>query len=198
MNRFHTFRVTLLSLSSIFLATACGNSNSDGEYPSNFNRIGDAGRTAFIMKNAEPDSVARFVYYGALGKVPGTKIDTIGIAITYVNEKYNSEELDKFFIETENIKSSLPLADKMKIYNMEGYETAEGIGYTLGLEYMGTIRQRTLGVDEIRKEIEDFRKACRKDPETFNRFIIGFKTVLKNDRGKDLPADVYNTFINYN
>lgn len=198
MKRFQLFSVFFLSLSVLMCVCSCKRGNGDdGPYPANFNSIGDAGRVAYIMRVAEPDSVARFVYNAALGKVEGTRIDTLGVAITYVNEKYTGEKLDKYYIAAENMKAMMSLADKMKVYTMEGYEDPEGVGFTLGLEYMQNIRERNLQVEDIRKEIEDFRKAMRKDPQTFDRFIIGFKTVLKNDRNKDLPMAIYNAFIDY-
>ncbi len=199
MKRFQLFTVISLSLPIVMGAVGCkrGNGDGDGVYPENFNAIGDAGRVAYIMRNAEPDSVARFIYDGALGKLQGAKIDTLGVAITYVNEKYTGEKLDKYYIAAENLKARMSLADKMRVYTMEGYEDPEGVGFTLGLEYMQNIRERNLQVDDIRTEIEAFRKATRQDPQTFNRFLIGFKTVLKNDRNKDLPMAVYNAFIDY-
>lgn len=183
---------------SLMMVGCKGNNNNDGNFPENFNSIGDAGRVQYVIENAEPDSVARFIYFGALGRVPGVKIDTLGIAITRANEVYTGEQLEAYYREVDNIKSQFSLTDKLKIYNLEGYEDPSSIGFTLGLEYMQTIRERNMKTPEIKGEIESLRKACSSDPETFNRFLVGFREVLKNDRGKDLPAEIYNAFINYN
>ena len=39
--------------------------------------------------------------------------------------------------------------------------------------------------------------ACDTDTATYRRFMVGFKTALRIDRGKGVPEEVYQRFINY-
>ena len=184
---------TLMAIS----VTGCGDKGKKvGVYPGNFSKIGDAGRVAYVMKHATPDSLARFIIYGALGQVPGARIDTLAIATNYAYERLQGEALDKFGAEYETVVASLPLSDKMKVYALAGTEDPQGLGYRLGLEYVSDIRDHNKQVEEIRKEIAEFRKACGNDTDTYRRFIVGFRTVLRVDSGKDLPRGVYDAFIN--
>ena len=84
----------------------------------------------------------------------------------------------------------------MKIYAQAGIEDPQGLGYRLGLEYLSTIRDNHLDVKAIKQELEAFRKACANDTDTYRRFMIGFRTVLKVDSGRDVSREVYDTFTN--
>ncbi len=141
--------------------------------------------------------MARFIIYASLGRVEGAKIDTLAIATNYAYEHLKGSDLEDFSIAYENLVESLPLADKMKVYKLGGSEDAQGLGYRLGLEYVTTIREGNMTVADIEKELAAFRAACANDTDTYRRFLIGFKTVLRIDSGKDLPRDVYDKFINY-
>lgn len=187
----------IIASMSLGLAACGGDGNKNGRYPANFDKIGDAGRVDFIMKHAPGDSVARFIIFSALGRNPGARIDTMATVTNFAYEKLRGEDLDKFSTEYDMIISSLPLADRMRIYALAGSEDPQGFGYTLGLEYLNTIRDDNKKVADIEKELAEFRKACGNDTATYRRFLIGFKTVLRVDSGKDIPADVYNRFINY-
>ena len=79
---------------------------------------------------------------------------------------------------------------------MAGNIDPQGLGYELGLEYVTHIRENKMSVDDIRRELNAFKEACVNDSDMYNRFMKGFKTVLKVDHGKDLPEEVYNAFIN--
>lgn len=178
--------------------SSCGDKKKSVKgIPANFGSIGDEGRVAWIMQHAEPDSVARFIIHGALGEIPGVKIDTLAIATNYAYEKYRGADLDKFGAEYDAIVESLSLSRKMKVYSQAGTEDPQGLGYKLGLEYVSSIRDKQMKVADVEKEVEELRKACGSDTATFSRFIIGFKTVLDIDSGKGIPQDVYQKFINY-
>ena len=128
--------------------TGCGDKGKKvGVYPGNFSKIGDAGRVAYVMKHATPDSLARFIIYGALGQVPGARIDTLAIATNYAYERLQGEALDKFGAEYETVVASLPLSDKMKVYALAGTEDPQGLGYRQGLEYVSDIRDHNKQVE---------------------------------------------------
>lgn len=83
------------------------------------------------MKNTTPDSVARFICRAALGQVKGAGIESPGVATSYAYEKYSGNDLDSFGDEYDNFVSSLPLADKMRMYVMAGRGSA-GSGSAAG------------------------------------------------------------------
>lgn len=190
---FTTFLAVLLILAS------CSKRGSDdkGAIPENFDAIGDTARVAFMIQNVEPDSVARFICYGALGRSAQGRIDSLGIATSYAYEKYTGQELVTFADEYENFVASLQLPEKMKMYAMAGVEDPQKLGLQLGLEYMQQIRDKNLSVEQVEKELRAFKKACGDDEQTYKRFIIGFHTVLEADNGHDMPRAIYEKFINY-
>ncbi|MDE6772611.1 MAG: hypothetical protein K2J49_08415, partial [Muribaculaceae bacterium] len=132
----------------------------------------------------------------ALGKVENARIDTLSIAAAYAYENYNASALIVFSREFASFAENLPLNEKMRIYSMAGNLDPPGLGYELGLDYVNHIRENRMSVDDIRKELLAFKEACENDSDMYNRFMKGFRTVLKVDHGKDLPEDVYNAFIN--
>lgn len=180
-------------------STSCGGGGDDGagNFPEDFNARGDAAKVAYVMEHATPDSVARFIVLASLDKIPGARIDSLANASLYAYENYADSALTVFSDEFDSFSSRLPLPERMRIIAKAGLIDPQGLGYELGLHYVDQIRDRKMSVDEVRKEIEALRKACASDPKTFERFLSGFKTVLRIDRGKDLDQKIYDTFINY-
>lgn len=190
------FIVFLLALT--VLSGCGGGKNRSGQgFPANFNALSDTARVAYVMKNTTPDSVARFICRAALGHLDGARIDSLGIATNYAYEKYSGKDADLFGSEYDNLVASLPLADKMRMYAMAGVEDPQGLGLQLGLEYMQSIREKNMSVSDVEKELKAFKAACGEDDETYSRFIIGFRTVLEADSGRDMPKGIYDRFINY-
>ena len=188
-----------LPVAAAALLTGCSGKGetAKGQFPADFNTRDDAAKVRYMMEEASPDSVARFICDGALGKIPGVEIDTIAIAVAYAYENYNDSSLISFSREFDDYSSNLDLPDKMRIYLMAGLSDPKRLGYELGLEYVDHIREDNMKVDEVRREIEAFKTACADDSITYVRFIKGFKTVLRLDHGRDLPEDIYNAFIDY-
>ncbi len=174
-----------------------GKEDTGGGFPANFNELADTARVSYVMKNTTPDSVARFICRAALGQIEGARIESLGIATSYAYEKYNGKDLDSFGDEYDSFVASLPLADKMRMYAMAGVVDPQGLGLQLGLEYMQSIREKNLSVGDVEKELKAFKTACGSDSTTYERFLIGFKTVLEADKGKDMPKAIYDKFINY-
>ena len=173
------------------------NKGNSGDYPDNFNSLSDSERVDYVMKKVPGDSLARFIIYSALGKNQDVKIDTLAIATNYAYEHLQGEQLDNFSREYDAVIESLPLAEKMRAYKLGASEDPQGLGYQLGLEYIGTIRDDHLKVADVEKELKTFRKACDTDTATYRRFMVGFKTALRIDRGKGVPEEIYQRFINY-
>lgn len=189
----------LFPLSAALLLTCCGGNSHTAErqWPADFNLRDDAAKVDYMMKQVSPDSVARFICDGALGKIGGVKIDTIAIAVAYAYENYNDSSLMTFSREFDDYSSNLDLSDKMMIYLMAGLSDPKRLGYELGLEYVDHIREDSMKVADVKKEIEAFKTACADDSVTYIRFLKGFKTVLRLDHGKDLPEEIYTAFIDY-
>lgn len=186
-------------LLAMMLLGSCGSKGEggNGAYPAGFDTKGDVYRVSYIMEHAEPDSVARFICGAALGQVPGARIDTLATATLYVYENYRDSDAQRFGDEYDRVVSEMSLDNKMKMYMMGGSEDPQKLGYKLGLEYMSHIRENHIKPEQVEKELAAFRKACGSDTATYRRFLIGFKTVLKADRGKDVSEEIYNRFINY-
>ena len=189
----------LFPLSVTLLLTGCGGNThtAQRQWPADFNLHDDAAKVDYMMKQVSPDSVARFICDGALGKIDGVTIDTIAIAVAYAYENYNDSSLMNFSREFDYYSSNLDLPDKMRIYLMAGLSDPKRLGYELGLEYVDHIREDSMKVDDVKREIEAFKTACADDSVTYVRFLKGFKTVLRLDHGKDLPEDIYTAFIDY-
>lgn len=192
--------LSLICLSLIIvMATACNGRSDDSKqgFPSGFDSLDDASKVAYVMKTSSPDSVARFICEAALGNLPEAKIDTFAIAAAYAYEAYNQNDslLRIYSNEIDGYPESLSLPDKMRIYFMSGKSDPTRMGYQLGLEYVNHIRENNMTVDQIKEELKEFKNACAEDSVTYHRFLKGFHIVLKLDHGKDLPEDIYNTFI---
>lgn len=183
---------------TVCAAVGCGHSgDTEATFPAGFDRRSDAEKVAYVMEQATPDSVARFICRASLGQVPGAHIDTMATATLYAYENYADSALATFSDELDRFSESLPLTERMRILAMAGMVDAQGLGYELGLHYVDQIRMRKMTTAQVRDEIEALRSACKDDPKTFDRFLTGFKTVLRMDRGKDLSAEIYESFINY-
>ena len=197
-NLFHGI-LRLLPMAAVMMLAACGGKPEAARktFPPDFNAMDDASKVAYMMKTVSPDSVARFICDGALGKIEGVRIDTIAIAVAYAYENYNDSSLMYFSREFDDYSSNLDLPDKMKIYLMAGLSDPKRLGYELGLEYVDHIREDSMKVADVKREIEAFKVACAEDSITYVRFLKGFKTVLRLDHGKDLPEEIYKAFIDY-
>lgn len=189
--------VNILAGASLLILWGCGSgTKNNGNFPSDFGSLSDAGKVAYVMKHASPDSVARFVCDAALGRISGVSLDFANASL-YVAENYRTSDQEAYFIEYARYVDAQPLADRMRLYKLSGESDPQGLGYRLGLDYMRSIRDKKMNAEQVEKELKAFKQACGSDMETYHRFIVGFRTVLKMDHGKDLPEDIYSRFINY-
>lgn len=187
--------LTAIGLLSVSLV-GCSKKDS-GSFPADIAKKSDAEKVAYMMKNATPDSVARFICYASLGKNPDVKIDSLAIATLYAYENYRDKDVAAFGESYDATVAGMPLSDKMKLYRMAGTEDPQALGYSLGLEYMSKIRLQNMSVKDVEREVLEFKKACANDTSTYRRFIIGFRAVLNADRGKDVSEAIYQRFINF-
>lgn len=194
-------QISLSALLALLLSmiAGCGNDKDKSSgFDEGFNRLSDAAKVEYVMKNADPDSVARFICNAALGKIPGVEIDTLATATLYAYENYRrDEDLQSFSMAFDEYVRHMRLEDRMRMMKMAGEVDPQRIGYELGLQYVDCIRADRKNVGDVESEIEAFRKACGSDTMMFQRFMTGFKVVLDIDRGKDLSEEIYTKFKNY-
>lgn len=190
--------VPILLMSFILLISACGGKKGDANaFPEDFNTLTDSQKVAYMMQHASADSVARFIIYASLGKIDGVKIDSLNIASLKAYETYSDTALQSFSWEFDRLAEELPLHDKMRLRALIGAENPQGLGLTLGLEYMNQIRVKGMTSDQVLEELKELKKASADDPDLYVRFLIGFRTVLRYDRNADMPKEIYDTFLTY-
>jgi hypothetical protein len=184
-------------VASLFIAVSCSSGDSgNGKFPKDFNSRTDSEKVAYMMEAVSPDSVARYICYASLGDIPEARIDSLSIAVYYAFEHYKGDDLARFGESFDNMQDNLPLDKKMKLMKLAGLDDPMGIGLKLGLEFIEQIRDNKLSADKVAEEIAAFKKSCANDPETYSRFVKGFKAALKANGTTELPAGVYQRFVN--
>ncbi|MDE6554340.1 MAG: hypothetical protein K2K98_15470 [Muribaculaceae bacterium] len=190
--------IPLAVMTIIFLLPACGGKGNDaGDFPEEFAALSDEQKVVYMMEHASADSVARFIIYASLGKIEGVRIDTLNNATLKAYETYTDTALQSFSWEFDRVAEELPLHDKMRLRTLVGAEDPQGLGLTLGLEYLNQIRVKGMTADEVVGELKEFKRASADDPDMYARFLIGFRTVLRYDRNSDMPKEIYNRFLDY-
>lgn len=175
----------------------CGGNDGNGlkDLPKNFNSMSDSQKVAWMMEKVTPDSLARFLFQAALGRIPGVKIDTLAMATLYAYENYKDSALIAFSDEYDRYPQSLSLPDRMKVYIIAGRSDPMGLGYSLGLEYVNQIRENQMSTQQIDAELKALKEVCGTDTMMFDRFMKGFRVALKVDHGHNLPESIYNKYI---
>ncbi len=182
----------------ILLIPACGGKGKNaGDFPDGFASLSDQQKVTYMMEHVSADSVARFIIYASLGKIEGVSIDTLSNATLKAYETYTDTALQSFSWEFDRIAEELPLHDKMRLRILVGAEDPQGLGLTLGLEYLNQIRVKDMSADEVLAELQALKKASADDPDMYARFLIGFRTVLRYDKNSDMPKEIYTRFLNY-
>lgn len=190
--------VPIIMMMAILIIPACGGKGKNaGSFPDGFASLSDQQKVAYMMEHVSADSVARFIIYASLGKIEGVRIDTLNNATLKAYETYTDTALQSFSWEFDRIAEELPLHDKMRLRVLVGAEDPQGLGLTLGLEYLNQIRVKDMSVDEVLAELQALKKASADDPDLYARFLIGFRTVLRYDQNSDMPKEIYTRFLNY-
>ncbi len=188
--------VTCMSL--LLAMAACGGKNKNtNAFPDDFDKLSDHQKVAYMMEHASADSVARFIIFAALGQIEGVHIDTLNNATLKAYEAYTDTALQAFSWEFDRLAEELPLHQKMKLRALVGAEDPQGLGLTLGLEYLNQIRVKGMTADQVLEELTSLKKASKDDPDLYARFLIGFRTVLRYDRNSDMPKEIYTKFLNF-
>lgn len=190
--------VMVMALVGLSVLTGCGNNeNNNSALPFNGKKLTDEQKVEYMMKNATPDSVARFICRASLGEIKGVKIDTLANATLYAYEHYKDDDLQTFSQALTSFAEELPLSKRMRLLQLEAEQDPTGLGYQLGLEYVNDIRMNKKNAAAIEKEIAELKKECQKNPEdsaTFTRFTKGFKVALDLDGSSDIPAQIYDKY----
>lgn len=190
--------IPLVVMAVILMVPACGGKDrSASAFPDGFASLSDEQKVIYMMEHASADSVARFIIYASLGKIDGVRIDTLNNATLKAYETYTDTALQTFSWEFDRVSEELPLHDKMRLRALVGAEDPQGLGLTLGLEYMNQIRVKGMIADEVAAELQELKRASADDPDMYARFLIGFRTVLRYDRNSDMPSDIYRRFLEY-
>ncbi len=190
--------VPVAIMALLLLIPACGGKDKNaGAFPDGFASLSDEQKVVYMMEHASADSVARFIIYASLGKIDGVRIDTLNNASLKAYETYTDTALQTFSWEFDRIAEELHLHDKMRLRSLVGAEDPQGLGLTLGLEYMNQIRVKGMSADEVLSELQELKKASADDPDLYARFLIGFRTVLRYDKNSDMPKEIYTRFLNY-
>lgn len=188
----------LVVMAIVLAVPACGSKDkNDDKFPDGFSSLSDEQKVSYMMQHVSADSVARFIIFASLGKIEGVKIDTLNNATLKAYETYTDTALQTFSWEFDRIAEELPLHDKMRLRALVGAEDPQGLGLTLGLEYMNQIRMKGMTAEEVLEELKELKKASKDDPDLYARFLIGFRTVLRYDKNSDMPRDIYSRFLNY-
>lgn len=192
-------RLIPIALMTLLIAgAACsGKKNSADSFPEGFDQLSDQQKVAYMMQHASADSVARFIIYAALGQIEGIHIDTLNNATLKAYEAYTDTALQSFSWEFDRLAEELPLHQKMKLRALVGAEDPQGLGLTLGLEYLNQIRVKGMTADQVLEELKALKKASKEDPDLYARFLIGFRTVLRYDKNSDMPKEIYTRFLNF-
>ena len=190
--------IPVIVMALIFLIPACGGKTDDNSaFPEGFASLSDGQKVAYMMEHVPADSVARFIIFASLGKIEGVRIDTLNNATLKSYETYTDTALQSFSWEFDRVSEELSLHDKMRLRALVGSEDPQGLGLTLGLEYMNQIRVKGMSADEVMDELRALKRASTDDPDMYARFLIGFRTVLRYDRNSDMPKEIYDRFLNY-
>lgn len=179
------------------LAACGGRQGSHGNFPEGFAGMNDAAKMKYMMANASPDSVARFICDASLGRIEGVRIDTLSMAALYAYEHYKDDELQSFQAAFDGYAENLPLPDKMKLRKLAASDDPDALGYTLGLEYVNDIRVGKKSPAQVEAEIEAMRVVCTENPEdslTFKRFMTGFRIALDNDGATGIPKEIFEKY----
>lgn len=185
----------LFCFSLIVILASC-HKKEGVEVPNYFNAMSVNDKMEYLMKELSPDSLAGFICAAALGEVENVNID-LQEAQLYAYEHYDENQIVEFVEGCKNFENTLPLHQKVKLVKLSATEDPEMYAYELGLSYVGDIREEKKTVDQVKDELEAFRRECKYDPDFYKRFMKGFKIALRNDRHKDLDDKIFITYINY-
>lgn len=163
------------------LTVGCGgdkNSETAGGFPGA--AATDREKVEYVAKTYGPDSLARFICYGALGKSAEGKIDSLAMAQLYALELYaaDEEKIARFSRTFDETVEALPLADSYRITKMTGMLDDTQMPLDLGLHYGAKVRREQLSAAKVKSDTTELSKMV--DEQFFRLFRKAFETAMKN------------------
>lgn len=138
----------------------------------------DRDKVMYMVQLNDPDSVARFLCYAALGKSTEGKIDSLALAQLYALEAYQADDdrIAEFSRAYEECVEQLPLVDMYRIHQMTGIFDETELPLDLGLHYGSRIMRDTLNAAKIKADTIALSRQMT--PETFALFRKALKTAI--------------------
>lgn len=192
----HLSRVFVQVLLLVSLVLAGCKKKEETVVPDKFNSLSTEEKMDYLMKTLPPDSVALFICEAAMGKKYDSRLE-LADALIYAYSNYKEADQVVFDDAFNRYGEELPLAEKVKFYKLVNLDDPEIYEYEIGLRYVGTIREEDKDAKKVKEELDNFKKECKTSPETYKRFMKGFKEALNLDRGHDLDEKIYTQFITY-
>lgn len=191
-----------MTLMCVMLLTACGNKGGDNVedlsgLPSDFKTAPDTLKVKALMDlKISPDSIAVFLCEAGAGMRPGVKVKDFADITTYMYTHCSEEDFEIFSTTFDSHVETLTPAQRMNLYAIVAQEdgNADKMGYELGLVYINSVMERDLTLGAVDKEIAEFRRACGKDEDTYNRFLKGFAVAISTRQPGELPAELVRKY----
>lgn len=170
-----------LFAAALFLMTACGGGKSSVDAKTAPGAdASDKEKVSYMAQLVSPDSLARFICYGALGKSKDGKIDTVAMAQIYALEIYQADEekVVEFSRAFDETSESLPLTDVYKFAKMLSELDDTQLPLDMGLRYGARVRRDKISAGAVKADTAALAKAV--DPAFFRLFVEAFETAVKN------------------
>lgn len=189
-------RMAVLAMVVIAVAVSGCKKKEIANLPNTFNSLSTEEKMEYLIKKLPPDSVALFICEASMGKKYDSRIE-LGEAVNYAYTHYNDSTMVIFDDALNQYGDRLPLNERAKFFKLINISDPDMLAYELGLKFVGTIRENDMDVKTVKEELDRFMKESEAEPDTYKRFIKGFKNALEYDRGHDLDEKIYKTFITY-
>lgn len=188
-----------MTLVCALLLSACGNKSGENlsGLPSDFKTAPDTLKAkALIDKGISPDSIAIFFCEAGAGMRHGVNVKDFADITTYMYTHCTEEDFEIFSTAFDSHVETLTPAQRMKLYSLIAQEdgNADKMGYELGLVYVNSVMERDLSLGAVDKEIAEFRRACGKDEDTYNRFLKGFAVAISTRQKGELPSELVRKY----
>lgn len=168
-------------LGSSLLLTSCGGGKSSSESTvAPGDGATDRDKVVYMAQLNTPDSLARFICYGALGKSADGRIDSLAMAQLYALEIYAADDkkIAEFSRAYDETVERLPLADNYRLAQMTGTLDDTQMPIDLGLRYGARVVREKLPASKVKGDTVALSKLV--DPHFFELFRNAFNTAMKN------------------
>lgn len=140
----------------------------------------DKEKVGYMAQLCTPDSLARFICYGALGKSESGKIDSLAMAQLYAIEIYQADDrkMAEFSRAYDETVEQLPLADHYRLTVMTGTLDDTQMPLDLGLRYGARVAREKLPAATVKADTIALSRIV--DSHFFELFKRAFETALHN------------------